>query len=797
MECVWRCTLDDKQLDFTMRSGSATATPKQKCVTHDHKPRELNLDRKAQQMVEEVRLATIEREHRSVGALLDNRTLWPLERPRSRARAQMRLEQQNRIDSRRGAAVDSAALMEKSEQVVKTMVKKGIAIASTSNFENEELIWATKSREAAYSQKRKFYEKDLHDFKESLSGEQRAAFKQQCRDALHDLASRYREDMTFMKEEMDLAGVFHPDANAHRAHCMYLLKLYKGIRADTIEDPVLRKLRAEGLAKEREKDEEERRQRELIESLENKGKVRDEKQPQSQSQPQPQIQQAAQQQKMTRVKIIEPLQEANSAKAEVADKRSKALQRSKSTKGPLSSAPPPPNAIKRAASTGALAAPSGSNKKVLQSVDRVDKANEGMASAEAVRDKDDSKDAHSLARSAGHSEGHEESEGGHPGADTKLFAKIKRGRLSAADPRSLLQEEASRLAAGEVLSVTKMRERSSLVDSETTQWMLSLLQGGQIAKTAQGREVTHALDSLSLLHHATDSDVDPLLRGSPTKPAKAHGARAQPDDPHRLVPFGEFVDMFRRYEEEALARREEEREKERRAREKAEKRQQHHKHHHDHHDHHEHHEHQQKHDSAEHDPAHPHETPHAPAGELPHSPSPAPSRSSSLSGLGPSAHKDINVVAIMQETDPQFDAYYKVVLCIACICMCVQEFRLEGIIKQPAHRPSSLVSHALFASHSAPLALCCPLDDAPAKAPGRAPFYGSRQQGHQGQAHCAPGSPGRDCARLARPRQAHYQQGILQRLCRARRGGRRRQRLQQRGERGADDAGGGQRDGRF
>jgi hypothetical protein len=41
---------------------------------------------------------------------------------------------------------------------------------------------------------------------------------------------------------MDLNGIFHPDANAQRVHCIYLMKLEKGISAANIEDPVLKEM---------------------------------------------------------------------------------------------------------------------------------------------------------------------------------------------------------------------------------------------------------------------------------------------------------------------------------------------------------------------------------------------------------------------------------------------------------------------------------------------------------------------------------------------------------------------------
>ena len=73
--------------------------------------------------------------------------------------------------------------------------------------------------------------------------DQKRQFQVSCHEALIDLATKYREEMQAMKADMDLAGVFHPDANAHRAHCMYLLKIYKNITSDNIEDPILRKMK--------------------------------------------------------------------------------------------------------------------------------------------------------------------------------------------------------------------------------------------------------------------------------------------------------------------------------------------------------------------------------------------------------------------------------------------------------------------------------------------------------------------------------------------------------------------------
>jgi hypothetical protein len=45
-----------------------------------------------------------------------------------------------------------------------------------------------------------------------------------------------------MKRELDSNGVFHPEANAHRVHCLYRLKLYKNLNCYSIEYPILKEM---------------------------------------------------------------------------------------------------------------------------------------------------------------------------------------------------------------------------------------------------------------------------------------------------------------------------------------------------------------------------------------------------------------------------------------------------------------------------------------------------------------------------------------------------------------------------
>jgi hypothetical protein len=525
---------------------------------------ELNLDKKAQRMVEEVRLKNIEREHRSVGAVLDTRTLVPLVAPRLRQGALNRAEQEKRRSERRDAVETPTAVMEKSEAAIRSMTRRGEAIVSVDNFENEELIWTTKTKDPNYSQDRKYYHKDLQHFKDHMSSEQRREFKLQTHERLVELATKYRAEMSRMKEEMDLAGVFHPDANAHRAHCMYLMKLYKGIRADTIEDPVLRKLRDEEQSQKRAAEEEEKKQRELIESIENKNKGTVKvaavaaPPPPAPAPPPPPLADK----KTNRVSVGEKITTMTGSGG--ASSSASALRKSKS----LPALAPKPQEISKKGK-------SASSKGLLSHM-----------AATVVEEKHESGDKESRPEHNGESGGAEEEGGGlAPGADIKLFTKIKRGKLGGADPKTILLEEAARLEKSDVLDVKKTRERSSLVDSEMTSWMLSLLQKNQIEKTAQGRDVVPTTIDLFASARASlpvGTDETGSVLYSPDK------ASALRDDVHsstRMVPFAEFYDMFRQYSAEAKDRKEKEEEKELKRQEKEAKRlarlHQHHDHHHD------------------------------------------------------------------------------------------------------------------------------------------------------------------------------------------------------------------------
>ena len=59
------------------------------------------------------------------------------------------------------------------EATIEKMIARGDNIVKTSNFDNEEFIWATKSSDPNYVKKHKYDDPELHKFKMNLNFEQR------------------------------------------------------------------------------------------------------------------------------------------------------------------------------------------------------------------------------------------------------------------------------------------------------------------------------------------------------------------------------------------------------------------------------------------------------------------------------------------------------------------------------------------------------------------------------------------------------------------------------------------------
>ena len=477
------------------------------------------LDKQAAKMVEQVRLQLIETENRSAGALLDTRTLHVLDEPNVKIgnATQNKLDSQKRVESRRNARVQEEVKKE-SESAIKNMRVKGIEIVKTSNYENEELIWATKSSDPNYSKKRRFDNPALQKFKNNLTAEERKLFKSLCHDALVDLSNRYREEVEKIRSDMDLAGIFHPEANAHRAHCMYLMKLYNGIRADTIEDPVLRKMEHDIEVRKKQQEAEERRQRELISNFENKQSSKKEKRSVAETMA------LAQAEEESKLKADEARQMEELEKHRLKQEKEAKL---KSNMNKTST-----QTLKKNKSAPVILQPL----KNLPNKTPTAKTSVNPASSNSPKSKEDKDMNDEASVSTELSDTHDKKSSNN---DAKLFSKIKRGKMGGADPRTVLLSEASRLDEAEVLDVKKVKERSSLVDDKTTAWMLQLLQESQIQKTAEGRDLAPAVQGL------LPSDTFGTTMDSPMK--KTHSK----EDPQRVVPFNDFYEMFKSFTEEA------------------------------------------------------------------------------------------------------------------------------------------------------------------------------------------------------------------------------------------------------
>lgn len=523
------------------------------------------LDKKAAKMVEEVRLQTIEKEYKSSGTLLDTRHLFRLDDTNAgRERAQAKLDIQKRVDSRRGARGHDE-IKRTAEATIDKMIAKGDAIVKTSNFDNEELIWATKSSDPNYVKKRKYDDPELHKFKMNMDPDQKKVYKVSCQEALIDLATRYREEMNAVKAEMDLSGVFHPDANAHRAHCMYLMRLYNHITADTIEDPVLRKMRSDIEGKERAVVAEERRQRRLISQIERKNKKESEEDRLArEAEERAEDEQVAREERERMVALKgTSKRSARASLLELAQPKHPTSKRA-SLIGGISEKGGPRDSMKRSLSQrslkpggGLVRNPTMHGKSHPGGKDTLAAFGDGHTSIldddQSSRQLSSAMEESSVASSSVSGMQGDEAELGKgiSAADQKLFTKMKRNKLGHADASTVLAEEAKRLQEAEVTEHKKPWDRSGLVGAKVGEWMMGLLQGSQISRTGEGSsnapEATGLLPTGSLRNDSMDS---------PTKRTRPPGGGEY--DPQLIVPFQDFNAMFQTFSSEMHQQEEEE-----------------------------------------------------------------------------------------------------------------------------------------------------------------------------------------------------------------------------------------------
>ena len=181
----------------------------------------------ADELVASSRLNVIEREHKSFGSLIDHRQLFALdETPRPARKVATSADGTAALSNFWKSAAYDQGQSTANKDIEDSMSSSSNVISHS--YANEELIWRTKSSVDKYFQKRAYEDPTLQAFRDNLSADQKKRNKELTLKALHNLADKYRAEMAKVKEEMDIDGVFHPAANAHRVHCMYLMKIYKG-----------------------------------------------------------------------------------------------------------------------------------------------------------------------------------------------------------------------------------------------------------------------------------------------------------------------------------------------------------------------------------------------------------------------------------------------------------------------------------------------------------------------------------------------------------------------------------------
>ena len=180
--------------------------------------------------VTQMRIREIEKSVRSMSSILDNRTMYDIENVNKIDTASKKLTEAGKRSTmhRRMNNTVQAAILNQGILAAAALKSGGGNVAhATEEFGDEEKIWKHKYRTSSYTQKRRFNNPRLHEYYKSFNGEQQKDFKQRCRDSLYQLSSSMRGNMSDLKEKMDERGVFHPTANAHRAHCNYLLKVHR------------------------------------------------------------------------------------------------------------------------------------------------------------------------------------------------------------------------------------------------------------------------------------------------------------------------------------------------------------------------------------------------------------------------------------------------------------------------------------------------------------------------------------------------------------------------------------------
>jgi len=311
------------------------------------------------------------------------------------------------------------------------------------NYDNETLLWKTKSANPHYSLKRRFEKPELQKHLDSFVTDQRRDFYVKSKAAIVDMGKKLREQMSTTQSDMNSRGIFHPSANAERIRSQYLTKFYRKIQSSAIEDPVIESIVGEEDRKRREIEEEERRTNELLMkySGNNPGKSTD--------------------------NAGGDTKEEEKKGEEEKDKDKKKGARRETAMKLETSGKKKDNKKEEKDGTGTAANTPKASAKDKEARDR-----------ERNRDRDrDGASVDGISVTSAKEQ---------PNAESLERMKVKRIKIGTTDARELLELESDRLNECSILAVKKPKDSSNLMLEATADWMTASLHDSQIDLASGG-----------------------------------------------------------------------------------------------------------------------------------------------------------------------------------------------------------------------------------------------------------------------------------------------------------------------
>lgn len=436
--------------------------------------------RATEDMVTAHRIEAITREHASIANMLDQREIFELDEIQIKQGKFVKIEADSRIQSRRGARAETE-IKPVATQAVESFKEKGINVQLLSGGYDMELrVWKEKSSKPAYAEQRKFQYPELEDFLHKMNKEQKMEYKQKVGAAIIKLADKFREECKQLKADMDLNGIFHTEANAHRAHCIYLTMLHKHFSAKTIENPVLKEMYREEQKRRREEAARDEEKAQLLREMEerdrNAEKTRHRMMRRSMEMPHGSS------------LLGSPSTHATSAadtasRGQVShdgDASTHASSKKKSKSGPNAKAPPGKGPVKgtdaksssmRSSSSSSLPAIQGALKVKTNSAAELPSASSVVSSPQARKEK-------------------VQLEPPEKAFKRKLRQTVADGQVTNVftqeTQNNLLSGEVARLQQAEVVQFKRPKDRSDAWSESMSQWMLQDLQTKQVSRIAAG-----------------------------------------------------------------------------------------------------------------------------------------------------------------------------------------------------------------------------------------------------------------------------------------------------------------------